>query len=315
MLDKAGEPICVARDAQLEVSLPLMDRLYHLASSALLEALAPLQNSQFEQSAPPTLIGLPHPRPGLTADFSALLRMRLQLGEEFSPALGNIETNCGGHSAGLIALEQAVARINSGQAEFCLAGGVDSYLDADSLEWLDQEEQLLSASNRAGFPPGEGAGFCLLTSVAIARRYKLPILAQIVAVATAQEKNLIKTETICIGEGLTKVFRQLTAGLKLPEEKINTIYCDMNGERYRNEEFVFTALRTQKAFVDVHDFVHPADGWGDVGAASGPLFAILAVSAAQRGYAKGPQVLLWTSSEQGQRCGLVLELNMSGERN
>jgi 3-oxoacyl-[acyl-carrier-protein] synthase-1 len=212
-----------------------------------------------------------------------------------------------------MAIEEACRMIQTGKADFCIAGGVDSYLDPDTIEWLDHEEQLMSGENRSAFPPGEASGFCLLTSNQLAQRYNLPILASIVSITTAHEENRIKTETICIGEGLSAAFRKVCAGLKLPEEKISTIYCDMNGERYRNEEFVFTALRMQSAFIDVHDFIHPADCWGDVGAASGPLFAALAIISAQRGYAKGSRTLLWTSSEGGERSAAILHLPISSE--
>jgi 3-oxoacyl-[acyl-carrier-protein] synthase-1 len=52
--------------------------------------------------------------------------------------------------------------------------------------------------------------------------------------------------------------------------------------------------------------VTPADCWGDIGAASGPLFANLAVAAGLRGYAKGPRTLIWASSERGDRAAAVV---------
>jgi 3-oxoacyl-[acyl-carrier-protein] synthase-1 len=122
------------------------------------------------------------------------------------------------------------------------------------------------------------------------------------------EQNLIKTDDICIGKGLSEAVAQVSSALKLPEEKIDATYCDLNGESYRSEEFAFTALRTQAAFVDSLDNITPADCWGDMGAASGPLFAILAVASSQRGYAKGPRSLLWTGSEGGQRSATLLHL-------
>ena len=207
-------------------------------------------------------------------------------------------------------MEEASRQIRQGQIEFCLIGGVDSYMEAETLEWLDDEGQLMSGQNRSGFPPGESSGFCLLASRETAYRNRLTILAEIVGVATTIEKNRIKTETICTGDGLSSAFYAITSKIKLPEEKINAIYCDINGERYRTEEFVFTALRQQAAFVDVHDTTHPADCWGDIGAASGPLFTCLAVASSQRGYAKGLRSFIWTSSEGGQRSGALLHLSM-----
>jgi 3-oxoacyl-[acyl-carrier-protein] synthase I len=60
-------------------------------------------------------------------------------------------------------------------------------------------------------------------------------------------------------------------------------------------------------FDDPTAYLSPAECWGDVGAASGPLFAMLACQAVMRSYAKGPRTLLWTSSEGGQRAVALLE--------
>jgi 3-oxoacyl-[acyl-carrier-protein] synthase-1 len=313
MVDKAGEPITIARDTLLASDLAISDRFVELAQSAIKEAVSPILKSGEVKKPLTIILGLPHFRPSLPETFKEDIGQRIAEKAAHDNQIQQVAMFPHGHSAGLMAIEEACRLIQTNKADFCVAGGVDSYLDADTLEWLDQEEQLMSGENRSGFPPGEGAGFCLFTSSDLAQKNHLKILAWVVATATAYEKNRIKTETICIGEGLTEAFKKVCAHLKLPEEKINTIYCDLNGERYRNEEFLFTALKMQKAFVNVQDYVHPSDSWGDVGAASGPLFAALAIASSQRGYAKGPRVLLWTSSEQGQRSAVILQLPMRGE--
>lgn len=73
--------------------------------------------------------------------------------------------------------------------------------------------------------------------------------------------------------------------------KIDATLCDQNGEAYRADEFGFMLARTSEGFVNPADFEAPADCWGDVGAASGPLFVVLAAMAAKKGYAKGPRTL------------------------
>jgi 3-oxoacyl-[acyl-carrier-protein] synthase-1 len=253
-------------------------------------------------------LGLPEVNPGVPENLAETLTDHLHELNVSPVPLGPITVFPNGHAAGLMALQEAARRIQKGQAAICLAGGVDSWIDGERLEWLDDEDQLMSAENRSGFPPGEAAGFCLLASDTRARRLKLPVLARVIGVATAMEANRIKTETICIGEGLTKAFRDVIDHLDLPDERIDAQLCDMNGERYRNEEFVYTLLRTQLAFVDAHNFQHPADSWGDVGAASGLLFASLAAIAGLKGYAAGPRYMLWTSSEGGQRSAAILHV-------
>jgi 3-oxoacyl-[acyl-carrier-protein] synthase-1 len=102
--------------------------------------------------------------------------------------------------------------------------------------------------------------------------------------------------------------KSITHRLHLPEQAISKTYCDLNGQRYRSEEMVYTLLRAQEAFVDAHDFDCPADCWGDMGAASGPLFLSLAISAATRGYANGDYPLAWAGSESGHRSATLLRL-------
>ena len=311
-IDKAGEKMCVARDTKLAPELGGVERFYELAKPAMEEALLPLiqSNTINTQMSLPLFLGLPELRPGLPNQLDQELAFRLDQ-ETYTSKLQITSTPfSSGHCAGLMAMEEASRQIRQGQVEFCLVGGVDSYVDPDTLEWLDDEGQLMSGVNRSGFPPGESSGFCLLASKGAAYRNRFTVLADVVGVATTIEKNRIKTETICTGDGLSSAFSAITSKIKLPEEKINAIYCDINGERYRTDEFVYTALRQQAAFVDIHDTTHPADCWGDVGAASGPLFTCLAIESGQRGYAKGPRPFMWTSSEGGQRSAALLQIPM-----
>jgi 3-oxoacyl-[acyl-carrier-protein] synthase-1 len=96
----------------------------------------------------------------------------------------------------------------------------------------------------------------------------------------------------------------------LPGERVEAVVCDINGERYRSEEWGFTMLRLPETFVDPTAYDAPASCWGDMGAASGPLFVAVAVTAAKRGWAKGTRYLIWNSSEQGHRAAVVLEFTL-----
>ena len=302
-VDAAGEPVAVTVDAAISPDADGVDRLYALAIAAIHEALEPLAPANDFDTPIPAVVGLCEPRPGRPAQLEAEFTRRLEAALPI-----RVTTVPHGHSAGLMALQEAARMISAGQTDYCLAGGVDSYLQWETLEWLDIKRQLMSDQNRSGFVPGEGAGFCLLASTRVARRQRLDVLSWLVSAATARERHLIKTDDICIGEGLSEAIRKATASLRLPEERLNALYCDLNGERYRSEEFTFTVLRAQSAFVNMLDNMTPADCWGDMGAASGPLFASLAIASGARGYARGPRAMLWTSSEGGYRSAAVLHL-------
>ncbi len=302
MVDRGGEPMRLAFDRALDPELRGAERLAALGRPALLEACESLPlalNPRVD-----VLLGLPEERPGWSATDSDALVATLLAGLPFEP--GEVALFPRGHAASLLAMEFALERLQKGASDWCLVGGVDSYLHADTLEWLDANRQLKSKQNRSAFIPGEGAGFCLLTDPA--RAPELPPLADILSVASDMEAARIKTEAICVGDSLCRVIRSATSCLDPRRQKISRTYCDINGERYRTDEFFYVPLRVWTPFVDANTYEAPAGSWGDVGAASGALFAALAIASRARGYSPGKYVLLWASSEAGLRSAATLAL-------
>jgi 3-oxoacyl-[acyl-carrier-protein] synthase-1 len=304
LVDRFGEPMKVVRDAALDPNLAGPDRLLALAVPAAREALAPLESVG---RAPKVAIAVSfgEERPDLNS------RTGEALGKALRDALhGSIEVAralhwMGGHAGGICAMEEARRLLAEGSADIVLAGGVDSYLSRDTLEWLDDNEQLHSEENIYGFCPGEAAGFVLIARTENAQRIGLVPLVTLVSVASGIEKNLIKTEDICLGDGLSATFRTAAEPLR-KAETIDRIICDMNGERYRGNEYGFAVLKASGLFKDAAAFEAPADCWGDVGAASGPLYVSLVVEAEARGYAQGQLSLIWASSEGGRRAAAIL---------
>lgn len=309
MIDKVGEKMVVAQVPALSAEVGIADRLSALALSAAREALAPLRSRSSASLAMPVVLGLPSQGPGKASNICEGLAGKMhELDGHFR--LTTLSTFASGHSAGLMAVGAGWAEIQAGRTEFCLIGGVDSYLEPEILEWLDETEQLHSQANTWGFVPGEASGFCLLCSQSAVERYQLEPLGWVLSVATAIEQNLIRTDTICIGQGLSQAVKQVLPVLPV-DGKINQTVCDMNGERYRADELAFTICRTSERFDDATYFLSPADCWGDVGAASGPLFVGLATAAGRKCYSKGSYTLLWTSSDTGERCAALVYCPMS----
>ena len=305
-VDQDDEPVSFAVDPAMDVDIPIEERMLHMLHSVAEEVL---------NEVPSTIkidcswIALPERRLGLREDLSAWLATMLK--KRTTLPLGPIYTLPHGHAGGLMAIQSAAQMLSRGEAEVVLVIGVDSYHDSQTIRSLDIRRRLMAARNPGGFPPGEAAGACLLVRNATAQRQGLPILARIRATALAEEPHPLRSNQPCLGEGLTAVMASAASGLNGPDDLITATYCDLNGERYRNEEFVYALLRVQEAFVDAHDYVSPADCWGDVGAASGPLFATLAVASSQRGYAKGAFPLLWAGSDSGYRAAALLALGRS----
>jgi 3-oxoacyl-[acyl-carrier-protein] synthase I len=312
MIDTAGEPMRAAIVPWIEIGLCGTDRLEALLFSALDQALEPLQSNRVAPFTMAIALGLPSARPGLPADIQRqmLSRINKRHGRLFSSAAA-FEA---GHAAGLIALQAANAKLAQGALDACVVAGVDSYIEHETLEWLEANDQLHSTgplNNAWGFVPGEAGSALLLMRESVAKAAGLNALAVVLGMGTTMEPKRIKTQTVCIGEGLTAAFRHALAALPAGT-KVSDIYCDMNGEPYRADEFGFTALRTKESFESASDFIAPADCWGDVGAAGGPLHLMLAVSAGQKGYATGPLAFAWASAEMGERAGVLLACDAAG---
>ena len=96
----------------------------------------------------------------------------------------------------------ACDRIRAGTFDACVVAGVESYLSAGTLEWLELNNQLHGAGalrNAWGFVPGEAAGAVFLVGHAIERLGVEP-LARVLSVGMGFEQNRIKTEMVCTGE-------------------------------------------------------------------------------------------------------------------
>ncbi len=308
MIDTAGEPMRAAIAPWLDIDLQGLERFEALLFPAIDQALESVAGDAGAKLRIGLALGLPSTRPGLPADIGKALRAAIA--ERYpNRFVAQALLECG-HAAGLLGMHATVRKMAAGVFDACIVAGVESYLAPETLEWLEGNDQLHSAgplNNAWGFIPGEAAGAALLvTDHALARLGVVP-LGRVLGVGQGFEENRIKTETVCIGEGLTTAFREALSALP-PDAKVTDVYCDMNGEPYRADEFGFAALRTKEAFVSASDFIAPADCWGDVSAASGPLALLLSTMASQKAYANGPLTFVWGSSETGERGAALLAM-------
>lgn len=304
LIDRTGEPIVTTTAPYLPGGLSGAPRWGALAAPAAAEALAPL-SSVVPRSPLPLFLGLPAERPGLPRELPAVLELALKESTRAIWPPGPVHVLTDAHAAGLLAVREACAALARGEAELALAGGCDSYLETETLEWLDWRRQLRSSANRWGFIPGEAAGFCLLAPEHVARRYDLTILGRVLAVGASREDRRHEAGGVNLGEGLSRATRHVLDALPA-DRKVERILSDMNGERHRVDECGFTMTRMGKQLRAVSSPEAPALCWGDVGAASGPLLMALALLEG-RTPSRGRLTLLWTSSEEGARCAALVE--------
>lgn len=306
MVDSEGEPMRLAQCGWL-ADTPVERRI----EACLLEALAGALAATPDERVPVALfIELPPPRPGLPDGLA--LAIGDAVAQRYPRRFSAIELGRRGHAGGAFALEAAIRRLDGHPEQPCLIAGADSYCDPDTLEWLERTEQMHGAgprNNAWGFLPGEGAG-ALLVAARPRGRAAAPG-PRLLAIGVGQETRLIRTGEVCIGAGLTTAFREALAGVAA-DQRVSDVYCDLNGDPYRADEFAFAVTRTRERFVAASDFVAPADCWGDVGAASVPLAVILACAAAARGYARGAHALVWASSDGGERGAVTVAMGGRG---
>ena len=306
MIDSAGEPMRVATAPWLDISLTGVDRFEALLFPAIDQALRSLDSVAGKRLRVALALGLPGSRPGLPRDLERRLLQRIR--EQPDARFDGIATFAAGHAAGLLAMDAAVAGLAGSDFDAWIIAGVDSYIDPTTLEWLEACDQLHGAgplNNAWGFIPGEAGAAVAVMRAAAARDHGLIPLASVIGTSRAQEDKRIKTETVCIGEGLTDAFRIALASLPA-RASVTDMYCDLNGEPYRADEYGFAALRTSAAFDSASEFVAPADCWGDVAAAGGVLNLMLATAAGVKLYANGNTAFVWASSESGERAAVLL---------
>jgi len=305
LVDGAGGPLKAAWDPFIDDALTGPGRLIALAMTALEEVAFTLV-SQRPLPTLPVFLALPEPRPGFGP--GAVQEVLRGIASAVLPGVARLEVQAiiGGHAAAIRALELAYSHLEQRKAEVCVVGGTDSYLDADTLDWLDGKKRLAQDEVRGGFIPGEAAGMVAVASHDARAALGLPVLAHIRGIATGQEPRSIDCPEGLLGEVLSQVIQRATADIRVTGELVDDIYCDINGERHRTDDWGFTLLRIPSVFRDGTAYVAAADCWGDVGAASGALGCVLAVQAWRRGYANGSRALICGSSDGGLRGSILL---------
>lgn len=285
----AGQPI-QSRESR-------MLRMAHAAIADAMNALPALT------APPPLLLGLPEHHTAVPVVAERFLqRLALQSGPCVD--LGASISAPRGRAAGLMALKQAERIIAGGQRPFVLVGGVDSLVDPYVLGNFDNSERVRGENVSDGFSPSEGAAFLLLADPDAARALSLTPLAILAAAATGQEPGHLYSEAPYLGEGLAAAVGEALEGADIPAP-ISTIYSSFNGERYWAREFGVARIRNAAAFADDAQMEHPAECFGDLGAAHGVALAALASHALAQGYRRGP-ALVYASSDHADRAAAVL---------
>lgn len=252
----------------------------------------------------PLLLGLTEHATTLPLDADGFLRkLALQAGACFD-LMGSIAAPRG-RAAGLMALVQAASRIFRGQSELIMVGGVDSLIDLYVLGTLDRERRIRGETVSDGFTPGEGAAFLLVASEAAARHHGIVPLARVMGAGSGFEPGHLYADAPYLGEGLAGTVSATLESAQLSSQ-IRSVFCSFNGERYWAKEFGVARIRNGECFADEAQMEHPAECFGELGAAHGAALVALASHGLAGGYRPGP-ALVYASSDRGERAAVVLD--------
>lgn len=211
--------------------------------------------------------------------------------------IGASVLNKQGRAGGFFALAAAIEHLNKGKDRTVIVGGVDTYLDPLRLAALDMQERLLVEGRMNGFIPGEGAAFVVLTNAPAAAGEAAVIVS---GVGTALDKGHRYSADPDLGVGLADAIEALRwgAAISTPAE---VIFAGFNGEAEQAKEWGVAQVRHRDILSPDAMLEHPADGCGDLGAATGPVLIAMANTALSQGHREGP-ALVWASSDR-EPCG------------
>jgi 3-oxoacyl-[acyl-carrier-protein] synthase-1 len=307
------------------VSSDVMDRHFESIQMGLVppDALEPLA---------PDIDGLPLPararrmlqlaKPalqGLTVDASAPLRLflgtpRLSASEapwlrhfpQYLQILTGVPIDLArsvvipqGRAAALLALEAALAALNGDPSSPVLVGGVDTFLDLKLLSMLGGEGRLLGPRVMDGFIPGEGAGFLAIASSGSG--------IAVEAVANCNDAGHRYGSAPARGEGLAEALAVMRSRLPSPDNPVGVTFAGFNGEGFEAKLWGVAHLRHRDFFAPAMSLEHPADKYGDAGAATGALLSAMATVALRDGSRAGP-ALIWAASDYEPRACALLSI-------
>lgn len=211
-----------------------------------------------------------------------------------------------GHASFGLALREAAELLAGRRVEVVVVGGVDSYYDPDVVETLVDEGRLFDGEDLDSFIPGEGAAFMVLSRPHIARKLDGP-LARVESVVTNEEPAHWGTGLPSMGLGLSRAMRSISDRIGAERRFVDLWLADVTNENHRVHEWQLAYPRASAGVSrESSEFQFLPPLLGDLGAATMPTAAVLAVEAFRRGDPQADTCVMTGSSQGAERAAVLL---------
>lgn len=275
-----------------------LGRFTRLAANALRDLFDRAGVTPADLASAAVYVALPEEgRPGVDPRVASSLGARIDEWLGLRSAL-RMKAIPRGHAGFVEALSLAARDVAEGRAPRAIVGGVDSLVDARTVEALFRAKRLKAGDRPVGLFPGEGAAFALIEPIATASKRPAWSRVTIEGAATSTEGALDPSKP-SLGVGLGDALRRTMAALADRGESVGLVVSDMNGEPWRSEELAYAMTRALSGAKTPFRLWHAADCIGDTGAAAPAVGLGMAARALAKGYARTATALVVASSDGG----------------
>lgn len=306
-VDNLGDPVVGAFIPNISKELKKEDKLLLMLTQAVSECVERIEGLNL--SKVPIFVCLAEEgRPGGDFDLSSTIigrveqTLKLNFDSKFS------KTICKGHTSAFEALIEIRALMKKGLIRQALLCGVDSYINAGSLLWLDQYQRLKTKNNSDGVIPGEAAGAVIVSKIA---RHDNDCRNTIIgSLGTGEESTTVLDDAPLMAKGMTKAIQSALNEANLKMHEIDLRMTDVTGEAYYFKEQLYSKMKIQrkdaKQFVDLW---HSSENIGDVGSVSGLVQLIYAkvTIAGKMGCLRN--LLCTTSNASNSRAAAIIKFD------
>lgn len=201
-------------------------------------------------------------------------------------------------------LLMAQSLLSNGRFDRCVLGGVDACTEGSAMAAAHHFHVLKTGDQAAGYQPGEAAAFVLLERASSPGAGGGDVLAVIESAALAREVVGRVDDRPALGIGLAAAIDSCLGHLPASAAAPGWLIGDLNGDAFRANDWGYALVRLQHLRPGLADcpLTLPAESFGEIGAATGPVAVCMAVRAFARRYAPAEHALVWLADYSGPRA-------------